>query len=243
MRSISINRAPVLTLWASVVAQRLGFDEDEGLTLGKALARLNAQAKGRRLGNLKPHEEKAKKAREKEPGQRFWIEVLGRPVPATNTDDGIRAVRGRNPIDPDSVRRYLEDKFGDDLKAVRSAMQKLAKADRPQELAHDAYSLYESFRPDIPAGKKGWDAKGNLDLGRIGRLAKGEVISWRACSTPAANRETINTTRAVPLSPGYLQTRTSPCCQVPSQRLPITSTSRSLWQSILICSLRTSTRC
>jgi len=44
---------------------------------------------------FKPHEEKAKKAREKERGQRFWIEVLGRPVPVTNTDDGIWAVRGR----------------------------------------------------------------------------------------------------------------------------------------------------
>jgi hypothetical protein len=171
-RTISINRAPVLTLWAAVVAQRLGFDEDEALTLGKAVAGLNAQAKGRRLGIFKPHEEKAKKAREKEPGERFWIEVLGRPVPATNTDEGIRAVRGRNPIDPDSVRRYLEDKFGEDLKAVRSAMTKLAKAYKPQELAHDAYRLYERFRPDIPAGKKGWGAKGDLDLGLIGRLPK-----------------------------------------------------------------------
>jgi hypothetical protein len=68
------------------------------------------------------------------------IEVLGRPVPATNTDDGIRAVRGRNPIDLDSVRRYLEDKFGDDLKAARSAMQKLARAYTPQGLAHAAYT-------------------------------------------------------------------------------------------------------
>jgi hypothetical protein len=80
--SISINRAPVLTLWAAVVAQRLGLDEDEALTLGKAVAGLNAQAKGRRLGIFKPHEGKAKKAREKERGGRFWIEVLGRPVPA-----------------------------------------------------------------------------------------------------------------------------------------------------------------
>ena len=79
-RTISINRAPVLTLWAAVVAQRLGFDEDEALTLGKAVAGLNAQAKGRRLGIFKPHEEKPKKAREKEPGERFLIEVLGRPV-------------------------------------------------------------------------------------------------------------------------------------------------------------------
>jgi hypothetical protein len=172
MESISINRAPVLTLWASVVAQRLGFDEDEALTLGKALAGLNAQAKGRRLGIFKPHEEKPKKAREKERGERFLIEVLGRPVPATNTEDGIRAVRGPKPIGPDSVRRYLEGKFGEDLKAVRSAMKKLARAYKPQELAHDAYPLYERFRPAIPEGVKGWGAKGDLDLGLIRRLGK-----------------------------------------------------------------------
>src|SRR5215469_11713689 len=106
-RTISINRAPVVTLWAAVVAQRLGFDEDEALTLGKAVAGLNAQAKGRRLGIFKPHEEKAKKAREKERGERFLIEVLGRPVPATNTDDGIRAVHGRNPMQLlRAVRQY-----------------------------------------------------------------------------------------------------------------------------------------
>ena len=98
------------------------------------MAGLNAQAKSRRLGIFKPHEEKAKKAREKERGERFWIEVLGRPVPVMNTEGGIRSVRGSKPIDPGSVRRYLEDKFGDDLKAARLAMQKLAKAYRPQEL-------------------------------------------------------------------------------------------------------------
>ena len=174
-RTISINRAPVLTLWAAVVAQRLGFDEDEALTLGKALAGLNAQAKGRRLGIFNPHEERAKKAREKERGERFLIEVLGRPVPATNTEDGIRAVRGRNPIDPDSVRRYLEGKFGADLKAVRSAMPNLAKAYRPQELAHDADRLYERFRPATPEGVKGWGARGDLDLGLIEGTAKERV--------------------------------------------------------------------
>jgi hypothetical protein len=78
-RTISINRAPVLTLWAAVVAQCLGFDEAEALTLGKALAGLNAQAKGRRLGIFKPHEEKAKKAREKERGERFLIEPVYPP--------------------------------------------------------------------------------------------------------------------------------------------------------------------
>lgn len=154
------------------MAERLGFDEDEALTLGKAVAGLNAQAKGRRLGIFKPNEGKAREARDKGPGERLWIEVCGRPVPAVNTEDGIRAVRGRKPIDPGGVRRYLDDKFGDRLKAVRSAMQKISRAFKPKELAEQAYPLYERFRPAIPEGKKGWGAKGDLDLELIGQLAK-----------------------------------------------------------------------
>jgi hypothetical protein len=171
-KTLSINRAPVLTLWAAVVAQRLGFTEDEALTLGKAVAGLNAQAKGRRLGIFKPQEEKPAKAREKEKDESFLIEICGRPVPARNTDDGIRAVKGGRPIDPDGVRRYLEDKFGDGLKSAWSAMKKLASAYKPKELAPAAYPLYERFRPDIPEGKKGWGARGDLDLGLIEQLAK-----------------------------------------------------------------------
>jgi len=170
--TISINRAPVLTLWAAVVAQRLGFDEDEALTLGKAVAGLNAQAKGRRLGIFKPHEKKPTEARDKKRGEEFWIEVCGRPVPAKNTKEGIRAVKGADPIDPEDVRRYLESKFGDDLKRVRTAMEKLAKSLKPKQLAEAAYPLYERFRPAIPEGVKGWGAKGDLNLGLIEGLRK-----------------------------------------------------------------------
>ena len=49
-KTIQVNRAPVMTLWAAVVTERLGYDPDAALTLGKAVAGLNAQAKGRRLG-------------------------------------------------------------------------------------------------------------------------------------------------------------------------------------------------
>jgi hypothetical protein len=170
--NISINRAPVLTLWAAVVAERLGFDEDEALTLGKAVAGLNAQTKGRRLGIFKPHEEKATNAREKERGEEFWIEVCGRPVPAKNTEDGIRAVKGAQLIEPDSVRRYLESKFGDDLGKVRSALRRLAKSYQPKDLADRAFGLYERFRPAIPEGVTGWGAKGDLDLGLVEELWK-----------------------------------------------------------------------
>jgi hypothetical protein len=36
--TILINRAPVLTLWAAVVAEALGYERDTAFTLGKGLA-------------------------------------------------------------------------------------------------------------------------------------------------------------------------------------------------------------
>jgi hypothetical protein len=169
---ISVNRAPVLTLWAATVAQRLGFDEDEALSLGKALAGLKAQAKGRRLGIFKPHEEKPQEARKKVQGETFRIELFGRPVPAISTEDGIRAMKGAQVIGPEPVRRYLASKFGDGLGTVRAAMERLAKAYKPKELAHAAYSLYERFRSSVPEGVKGWGAAGTLNPGVIEGLAK-----------------------------------------------------------------------
>jgi hypothetical protein len=162
----------VLTLWAAVVAQRLGFDQDEALTLGRAVAGLNAQSKGRKLGIFEPPDEEAKRARKKEQGERFLVEVCGRSVPARNTPAGVRALQKDTEMNPDSVRRYLEGKFGEALAAVRSAMTKLARAYTRGELVRRAYPLYERFRPDVPEGKRGWGARGQLDVGLIERLAK-----------------------------------------------------------------------
>ena len=51
-------------------------------------------------------------------------------------------------------------------------MQALARAYKPTELAARAYALYEEFRPEIPAGTRGWGAQGMLDLDHIRSLAK-----------------------------------------------------------------------
>ena len=47
---IRVNRAPVLTLWATVVAERLGYPPETALTLGRFVAGSSARAKARRLG-------------------------------------------------------------------------------------------------------------------------------------------------------------------------------------------------
>ena len=170
--NILINRAPVLTLWAAVVAERLGFDEDEAMSLGKAVAGLNAQSKGQRLGIYKPAPAEVKKARARKRGEEFFVELLGRHVPSVRTEDGVRAVNKNQPVEAKSVERYLESKFGDSLVDARSAMRELAKAFRPEELALIGFGLYEKFRPAIPQGVTGWGAKGKLDLDSIRSLAR-----------------------------------------------------------------------
>jgi hypothetical protein len=174
-KKVKINRAPVLTLWAAVVAGRLGYDDEAALTLGKGVAGLNAQSKGRRLGIFeepKGEKKEEKERRARQPGEQFMVTVLGRPVPAVDTRQGTRATIKGQPIEPESVRRYLESKFGQDLADVQAAMEALAEAYEPEQLAAKAYSLYEQFRPDIPEGKKGWGAKGELDLDYIRSLAE-----------------------------------------------------------------------
>jgi hypothetical protein len=170
-RIILINRAPVLTLWATTVAKRLGFDKDEALSLGKAVAGLTAQSKGQRLGIYKPAPQEVKKARARKRGEEFLIEIFGRQVPAINTPDGVRAVIKNQPIEGKSVERYLESKFGESLGTARMAMRDLAKAFRPEQLRTNAFSLYEEFRPAIPEGVTGWGTKGNLNINRIRSLA------------------------------------------------------------------------
>ena len=50
-------------------------------------------------------------------------------------------------------------------------MTALARAFEPEDLAERAFALYAAFRPAIPSGARGWGAKGELDLARLGALA------------------------------------------------------------------------
>ncbi len=171
-KKIKINRAPVLTLWATIVAEQLGYNKETALTLGKAVAGLNAQSKGRRLGIYEEKKEDGKKEEAKKEKAVEFIELLGRGIPAVKTPEGLRAAIKGEEIDPGSVEKYLKQKFGDDLDEARSAMEKLARSHTPKRLETEAYSLYEKFRPKIPEGTKGWGAKGELDLEYIRSLAK-----------------------------------------------------------------------
>lgn len=166
--SIEVNRAPVLTLWAAVVAERLGYDRDEALSLGKAVSGLTAQAKGRNLGIFQERTtDSGRPAPRAVLGEEFFIRMLGRNIPVKKTETGIRSMNKDKPVDAASVQRYLEKAFGDALADVTVAMRSLAGAREAARLNEEAFGLYEKFRPSVPQGQAGWGKKGTLSLGSI----------------------------------------------------------------------------
>jgi hypothetical protein len=170
---VRVNRAPVMTLWATVVAERLGFDEDEALTIGQAVAGLNAYAKGVRLGIYTPEPESLKEQRRKlEPKNVLQVDVLHRAVPVVRTEQGLRALNKGKAVFPVAVRRYLASKFGEALPEVKAAMEELAGSLSHEDLVHRAYELYEQFRPSVPPGVRGWGAPGDLDLDKVRALRR-----------------------------------------------------------------------
>ncbi len=172
MMEIQVNRAPFLTLWASVVARRLGHDENEALTLGRAVAGQTAAEKGKRLGILEPRqadERERLQERRQDVGAEA-IRLMGRTIPCLQTALGLRALAGITPTDPEAVRRYLDSKFRDALPLVEGKLVALAASFSPEELETRAMDLYMQMRPVVASGAAGWGRQGRLDIEVIDRL-------------------------------------------------------------------------
>ncbi len=160
---IRVNRAPVLTLWAAIVAERLGHDADAAITLGRAVAGSSARVKARAIGLEEKREEGGVREAAK-PAPRQTVRLLGRDLPVAEQDGSPYALDQGKPASPRPAHAYVEKAFGAHLPAVRRAMEALADSLPPEELNRIGFRLYEHFRPEVPAGAAGWGKKGILDL-------------------------------------------------------------------------------
>ena len=164
---IRVNRAPVLTLWAAVVAETLGHPPDTALSLASAVAGTAARAKARRLGLAEDSAPAAADA------TRRTLRLLGREIPVTEENGVLLAAEpDGTPARPAAVAAYLARAFGERQAEVRAAMQALAAGLDPGELNRTGFRLYEAFRPEVPPDVSGWGAKAALHLDRI-RAAAG----------------------------------------------------------------------
>ncbi|MBI0538978.1 hypothetical protein D9599_25840 [Roseomonas sp. KE2513] len=163
---IKVNRAPVLTLWAAIVAERLGHDADAAITLGRAVAGSSARIKARAIGIEEPEkgDDKPKPIPTAKPET---VHLLGRDVPVVKAKGSLRALAEGKAAAVTPARGYVERAFGEHLVAVRKAMEDLARSVDPDELNRVGFRLYERFRPEVEPGAKGWGVKGVLDLEKI----------------------------------------------------------------------------
>ena len=172
MAKIAINRAPVLTLWASVVAERLGHPRSTALTLGKTIAGKVAFSKAQTIGRAKKREKDPTAAAKPAGEKTKLLAFMGRHCTMIETAAGMMALSEGKPVLPTDVEHYLEEKFGDRLEEARLAMTDLASSRSPAQLAREAFGLYRKFRPTITAGSAGWGKDGALDLDSIRRLIR-----------------------------------------------------------------------
>ncbi|HYZ35033.1 MAG TPA: hypothetical protein VE684_22480 [Crenalkalicoccus sp.] len=157
---IRVNRAPVLTLWAAVVAERLGYPPETALSLASAVAGTAARAKARRLGIAEERERGAEDGRREHIAPRRSVRLLGRDVPVVNGPDSIplAASSDGKASGAAPVQAYLTRAFGNRLAEARAAMEALAARLPPEELNRIGFRLYEHFRPEVPEGVTGWGA-------------------------------------------------------------------------------------
>ena len=143
---IMINRSPVLTLWASIVAQEL-FDLswEEGLSLGSAYAGMLARAKGTSLGIYSEQEQQLKfeeKDSSSPDSDIRTFALMDQSLRVKETPVGLRAILP-NPKkhedadyddneeddieqDPHKTWNHLQKKFGDALPHVIELMKQAA---------------------------------------------------------------------------------------------------------------------
>jgi glutathione S-transferase len=79
---IRVNRAPVLPLWAAVVAERLGHLPDTALSLASTVAGTAARAKARRLGLA---EDRAPEDLRAVVAERRKVRLLGKDITGIRT--------------------------------------------------------------------------------------------------------------------------------------------------------------
>ena len=187
---VSINRAPVLTLWAAVLAHvgPAQLPWLSALTVGKAIAGMIAQSRGRSLGVFDsaaggPHK-RQKTAQERE-SEADDVQVMGIKVHMARVGQHVYATISNKPVNASQCDRYVHTHFGANRPRVIAAMKYLTHcilargADGEADVAgRYTFTLYEQFRPNTADGQApGWGQKGDLDLSKIVEMGKNELDS------------------------------------------------------------------
>ncbi|KAJ7590908.1 hypothetical protein C8J56DRAFT_783011 [Mycena floridula] len=165
-KSTVVNRAPVMSAWSMIVAERLGFQREEALSIASVYTEMNAISKGVSLGLQKKSQ--AKDLEASRGGSQPYVELMGRRPLYQTQSNQWRALSGANAVQPGSAFSYISRSFRQTTPHIIGALRLLANSFTPQELNVKAWSLYADFRP---AGD-GWGQRSEVRCDTILGLRK-----------------------------------------------------------------------
>ncbi|KAF9268051.1 hypothetical protein L218DRAFT_918285 [Marasmius fiardii PR-910] len=170
-KSVVINRAPLMTAWATVVAERMGFQREEALSIASVYTEMNAISKGVSLGIFKAGKEKGLDAARG--GTQPYVDFIGRRPLYQNQKDQWRALLNGTPATPSAAYGYISRSFRQTTPHIIGALRLLVNSYSPQEINNKAWSLYADFRPEV----NGWGKRSEVQCSTILDLMKppGEV--------------------------------------------------------------------
>ena len=149
----TLNRFPLLGLWAEETARRIGYTKTEAESLGHAYAVLYA-IRAQRL--RQPAKEKVEKAPRRKRPRAKTIHFGGDDLEATHEDGEVRGlVGGEQPQTPQSYQVSVRKKFPPGYYAtLQKAFRQLLRQYPPSRLdSRLVYNLYDEWKRECGKGR------------------------------------------------------------------------------------------
>lgn len=168
---VVVNRAPIMMAWAFVVAERLGFQREEALSIASVYTEMNAISKGVSIGLY--DEAKNKGVEASKGGSQPYVDLMGRRVPLYQTaSGGWRALAAGSPVAPGSAFSYITRALRQTTPFIVGALRLLAQSYPPEELNRRGFYLYADFRPEV----SGWGGRAEVRCAKILQLRRKERV-------------------------------------------------------------------
>ena len=185
-----VNRAPVMTAWATIILERLDFSRPEALSLAHCYINYTSTMRGISLGII-PASERERAVHIVGPNQPHF-ELMGVKIPVMQMQDGsYRGISAGEVVEPEKAFNYMRRSMAQTLSSVMGAltlladsfMQPLTPTDpQVEKVEHGGeylnargYELYAEFRPST-SGE--WGKKGRLWYDKVLALRRGCESDW-----------------------------------------------------------------
>lgn len=156
-KSTVVNRAPIMTAWSFIVAERLGFQREEALSIASVYTEMNAISKGVSIGLYEENKQQNMEA--SKDGSQPYVDLMGRRIPLYQTSSGQwRALTQGSPVSPGAAFSYITRSLRQTTPQIMGALRLVALSYSPAQLNKRGYNLYCDFRPNV----EGWGKKGEV---------------------------------------------------------------------------------